>query len=122
MGGVLGEGGGLGGGADGLQTLDADNDMSELHVWRLLAATLLNGLCYCIYNQTSFLVLSRVSFVTHATLNVMRRVVIICATSWFFATTITHTNFLGICLAIGGFAYFLYVKVHVIPLHSALPK
>jgi hypothetical protein len=41
---------------------------------RLLAQVFLNGCCFCVYNQTSFVVLGRVPFVTHATLNVMRRV------------------------------------------------
>eukprot|EP00617_Octactis_speculum_P019895 CAMPEP_0185761478 /NCGR_PEP_ID=MMETSP1174-20130828/20426_1 /TAXON_ID=35687 /ORGANISM="Dictyocha speculum, Strain CCMP1381" /LENGTH=255 /DNA_ID=CAMNT_0028442741 /DNA_START=144 /DNA_END=908 /DNA_ORIENTATION=+ len=64
-----------------LGSFDAAHEegMRPQHVF---AAMLLNGVCYCVYNQASFLVLSRVSFMTHATLNVMRRVVIITATSW----------------------------------------
>lgn len=73
---------------------------------------LLNGLCYWCYNQTSFVVLGRVSFVTHATLNVMRRTCIIVVTAWWFAHPVTGANALGIALALGGFALFLGIKAN----------
>ena len=94
--------GGAGGAAGG----------DDMAFWSLVAVSLLNGVCYFTYNQTSFVVLGRVSFVTHATLNVMRRVCIIIAATFYFATPMTPTNVIGICLAISGFALFLYTKVH----------
>jgi hypothetical protein len=89
-----------------------NSQKTSIAFWGLVAATLLNGVCYWTYNQTSFVVLGRVSFVTHATLNVMRRVCIIVVTSLYFAIPMSPTNVIGIILAISGFALFLYIKVH----------
>jgi len=88
-----------------------------LSLSQILLLVLLNGICYCTYNQTSFVVLGRVPFVTHATLNVMRRVFIIIVTSWYFQTAINGLNMFGIALAISGFSLFLYMKVYL----SSLP-
>lgn len=86
-----------------------------LGFWPLVRAVLLNGCCYCCYNQTSFVVLGRVSFVTHATLNVMRRTCIIVATAWWFGIPMHPTNVAGIALALGGFTLFLCLKANGSP-------
>lgn len=97
--------------AHGGEGVDEAGRTGSLASGGLVAMSLLNGVCYFTYNQTSFVVLGRVSFVTHATLNVMRRVCIIIVTAVYFATPITPTNALGICLAISGFSIFLYANV-----------
>jgi hypothetical protein len=71
---------------------------------------IINGCCYFLYNQTSFIVLGKVSFITHATLNVMRRVFIIFFTSWYFAVEISPLNMFGITMAMSGFAISLFFK------------
>ena len=90
-----------------------------LGFWPLARLVLLNGACYCCYNCTSFVVLGRVSFVTHATLNVMRRTWIIAATSWWFGVAMDAGNVAGIALALGGFAMFLALKVAPHHKHAA---
>jgi len=82
-----------------------------VNMWSIFLAVLVNGVCYCTYNQTSFIVLGRVPFVTHATLNVMRRVFIIGFTSWWFMTPMNTMNIFGIALALTGFSLFIYLKV-----------
>jgi hypothetical protein len=94
----------------------------ELGFWPLVWCVLLNGLCYCVYNQTSFVVLGRVSFVTHATLNVMRRVCIIAFTAWWFSAGMDLSNVLGVFLAVSGFALFLGHKVKAQTALSSLPR
>jgi len=94
----------------------------EMPFWTLVRCVALNGLCYCVYNQTSFVVLGRVSFVTHATLNVMRRVCIIAFTSWWFTAGMSFANALGVSFAILGFALFLGSKVRATQALSSLPR
>jgi len=89
--------------------------LHRLGFWQLLRAVLFNGCCYCCYNQTSFVVLGRVSFVTHATLNVMRRTCIIVATAWWFGVSMHPTNVIGIALALSGFTLFLCLKANGSP-------
>lgn len=50
----------------------------------LMLLFVINGVFYTFYNFASFLVLSRTNLVTHAVLNVCRRVVIILFTSYYF--------------------------------------
>jgi solute carrier family 35 protein E1 len=61
-----------------------------------------NGLSYFLYNQMSFIVLSKVSVVSHAVGNSFRRVVTILASVWYFKNPINYQNALGITLAILG--------------------
>lgn len=89
--------------------------LHRLGFWQLLRAVLFNGCCYCCYNQTSFVVLGRVSFVTHATLNVMRRTCIIVVTAWWFGVSMHPTNVIGIALALSGFTLFLCLKANGSP-------
>lgn len=62
----------------------------------------INGLTYFLYNQMSFLVLSRVSVVTHAVGNSFRRVVTILASVWVFRNHVSSQNAAGIVLAVLG--------------------
>lgn len=106
-------GGGGSSNAIGHPVLDmVESNPYHIHsVSNLLMLLLLNGFCYFLYNQSSFIVLSRVSFINHATLNVMRRIFIIIFTSWWFMISVSLLNMAGIVLAMSGFAFFLYLKV-----------
>lgn len=71
---------------------------------------LLNGVAYTAYNLFSFVVLSRTDLVTHAVLNVFRRVVIISFTTWFFATRLSGLNIVGVVVAVIGVLLFAVSK------------
>mmetsp|Transcript_27789 Transcript_27789/g.50756 ORF Transcript_27789/g.50756 Transcript_27789/m.50756 type:complete len:347 (+) Transcript_27789:64-1104(+) len=75
--------------------------------WWPVQVAVLNGTMYCWYNLASFMVLSRVQLVTHATLNVIRRCFIIVVATVVFAVQVTRMNVLGVALALTGFAAFL---------------
>jgi hypothetical protein len=109
-----GSGGGGSGGDITHRTVDYLVEPSHHHhiesVSKLILLCVFNGFCYSLYNQSSFMVLGRVTFVSHATFNVMRRVFIIVFTSWWFAIVISPTNMIGIFMAMSGFALFLFLK------------
>ena len=71
---------------------------------------ILNGIAYSTYNLVSFLVLSRTDLITHAVLNVFRRVFIIMFTSWFFKVEITYLNGIGVGVAVLGVLLFAFSK------------
>jgi len=75
-----------------------------------LGQLLLNGVCYFAYLQWSFIVLSKVSVVTHAVANAMRRPVNIAFAIFFFATATTWMNAAGIVLACAGTLWYARVK------------
>jgi drug/metabolite transporter (DMT)-like permease len=71
---------------------------------------LLNGVCYACYNLMSFVVLGKTDVVTHAALNILRRVFIIVSTSLFFGIQLTRLNVAGVLLAVlGAMAYSLVI-------------
>jgi len=67
---------------------------------------LFNGCAYSCYNLVSFLVLARTNLVTHAVLNVFRRVFIILFTSYYFSIVLTPLNLLGVFMAVVGVILF----------------
>lgn len=77
---------------------------------RFMSVILLNGMMYTAYNQFSFMVLSRVSTATHAVLNVLRRVCVIGATTFFFGTPLSFVNMEGMIVAVLGMLWFTYSK------------
>jgi solute carrier family 35 protein E1 len=76
----------------------------------LVQLVVVNGVAYTIYNIASFIVLSKVLVVTHAVLNVFRRVAIISATSYYFSISLTMLNIYGVVLAIAGVISFVLSK------------
>lgn len=66
------------------------------------APLLLAAGCHCAYNLTSFLLLARVSPVTHAVANAMRRLFIIAVALLWFANPVTAANVAGTALACAG--------------------
>lgn len=76
---------------------------SSLDLWKLIA---LNGLMYWAYNQMSFVVLGRVTLVTHAVFNVCRRLVIVVVSTLWFATGFGSRTSLGLVISFVGFMLF----------------
>ena len=76
----------------------------------LIFILIVNGCVYTSYNILSFLVLSRTNLITHAVLNVFRRVFIILFTVYYFDVKMSSFNFLGIFIAVGGVLSFAYSK------------
>lgn len=67
-----------------------------------IAPLLLAAACHCAYNLTSFLLLARVSPVTHAVANAMRRLFIIAVALLWFANPVTAANVTGTAIACAG--------------------
>ena len=77
---------------------------------------------YSIYNLTSFLVLSRTDLISHAVLNVFRRVVIIVFTSYYFSIVLLPLNIMGIAIAVFGVLLFCYSRSREKKTKNALTK
>lgn len=94
------------------QNIDAESISSSttFPLADLAALVVVNGLTYFIYNQMSFLVLSKVTVVTHAVGNSLRRVVTILFSIWYFRNQVVPQNALGIVLAIFGVLAYSFSK------------
>jgi solute carrier family 35 protein E1 len=75
------------------------------------------GICYYLYNETAFLALGRVTPVTHAVANTVKRIVIILASMSLFGTRMTPLGMAGSGIAVAG--AFLYALAKQF---SAKPK
>ena len=71
---------------------------------RLLVA----GFCFQMYQQISYMILSRVSPVTHSVGNCMKRVTVIVVTLLYFKNPVSPLNMAGTALALSG--VFLYSR------------
>ena len=67
---------------------------------------LIAGFCFQMYQQISYMILSRVSPVTHAVGNCMKRVTVIVVTLLYFKNPVSPLNMAGTALALSG--VFLY--------------
>jgi solute carrier family 35 protein E1 len=72
----------------------------------ILFNLLMAGICYYLYNETAFLALGRVTPVTHAVANTVKRIVIILVSVGIFNTKMTPLGMLGSGIAVAG--AFLY--------------
>lgn len=79
-------------------------NLREVYVRSLLAA-----ICYHAYQQVSYMILQRVSPVTHSVGNCVKRVVVIVSSVMFFRTPVSSINALGTGIALAG--VFLYSRV-----------
>ena len=77
-----------------------------VHYIDILVLLLINGIAYATYNLMSFMVMMRVNIVTHAVLNVFRRVFIIIITSIYFGNELSWINLGGIFIAVIGVLCF----------------
>ncbi|KAJ8631168.1 hypothetical protein MRB53_024491 [Persea americana] len=79
-------------------------NINEVYVRSLIA-----GLCFHAYQQVSYMILARVSPVTHSVGNCVKRVVVIVTSVLFFRTPVSPINSLGTGVALAG--VFLYSRV-----------
>ncbi|KAK3439961.1 hypothetical protein EUGRSUZ_B00299 [Eucalyptus grandis] len=80
-----------------------------LNVQQVLTRSFLAALCFHAYQQVSYMILQRVSPVTHSVGNCVKRVVVIVSSVFFFRTPVSPINSLGTGLALAG--VFLYSRV-----------
>eukprot|EP00262_Sarcandra_glabra_P013189 TRINITY_DN3603_c0_g3_i1.p1 TRINITY_DN3603_c0_g3~~TRINITY_DN3603_c0_g3_i1.p1 ORF type:complete len:396 (-),score=38.62 TRINITY_DN3603_c0_g3_i1:247-1434(-) len=79
-------------------------NVKEVCIWSLLAA-----LCFHAYQQCSYMILGKVSPVTHSVGNCVKRVVVIITSVLFFRTSVSPINAIGTGVALTG--VFIYSKV-----------
>jgi drug/metabolite transporter (DMT)-like permease len=70
----------------------------------------LNGCAYTAYNLTSFIILGKTNVITHAVLNVFRRVFIILFTAYYFGVELSALNMVGVGLAVIGVLSFALAR------------
>ncbi|KAL6842487.1 hypothetical protein ACP4OV_027722 [Aristida adscensionis] len=80
-----------------------------LNVNEVLTRSLLSGLCFHAYQQVSYMILAKVSPVTHSVGNCVKRVVVIVTSVLFFRTPVSPINSLGTGIALAG--VFLYSQL-----------
>lgn len=78
----------------------------EIDVSIVLALLALNGATFAAYNLASYAVLKRTELVTHAVLNVFRRVFIIVFTSLYFQVQLSVYAITGVGVATAGVLLF----------------
>ncbi|KAL3512823.1 hypothetical protein ACH5RR_025540 [Cinchona calisaya] len=82
---------------------------AELNVKQIYIRSLLAALCFHAYQQVSYMILQRVSPVTHSVGNCVKRVVVIVTSVLFFRSPVSPINSLGTGIALAG--VFLYSRV-----------
>ncbi|XP_030521323.1 triose phosphate/phosphate translocator, non-green plastid, chloroplastic-like [Rhodamnia argentea] len=82
---------------------------SGLNVKQVLVRSLLAALSFHAYQQVSYMILQRVSPVTHSVGNCVKRVVVIVSSVLFFRTPVSPINSIGTGIALAG--VFLYSRV-----------
>ncbi|XP_020272467.1 phosphoenolpyruvate/phosphate translocator 1, chloroplastic-like [Asparagus officinalis] len=80
-----------------------------LNLQQIYTRSLLAGLCFHAYQQVSYMILSKVSPVTHSVGNCVKRVVVIVTSVLFFRTPVSPINSLGTGVALAG--VFLYSRL-----------
>ncbi|XP_042044270.1 phosphoenolpyruvate/phosphate translocator 1, chloroplastic-like [Salvia splendens] len=85
---------------------------SGLNVNEIYTRSLLAALCFHAYQQVAYMLLQRVSPVTHSVANCVKRVVVIVSSVLFFRTPVLPVNALGTAIALAG--VFLYSRVNSI--------
>ncbi|XP_042502401.1 phosphoenolpyruvate/phosphate translocator 1, chloroplastic-like [Macadamia integrifolia] len=80
-----------------------------LNVKEVCLRSVIAALCYHAYQQVSYMILQRVSPVTHSVGNCVKRVVVIVTSVLFFKSPVSPINSLGTGLALAG--VFLYSRV-----------
>ncbi|KAK7849216.1 phosphoenolpyruvate/phosphate translocator 1 [Quercus suber] len=80
-----------------------------LNVNQIYTRSFLAALCFHAYQQVSYMILQRVSPVTHSVGNCVKRVVVIVSSVLFFKTPVSPINTLGTGVALSG--VFLYSQL-----------
>ncbi|XP_066317073.1 phosphoenolpyruvate/phosphate translocator 3, chloroplastic-like [Miscanthus floridulus] len=95
--------------AEGIKFTPGYLQSTGLNLQELCVRAALAGLCFHGYQKLSYLILSRVSPVTHSVANCVKRVVVIVSSVLFFSTPISPVNALGTGAALAG--VFLYSRL-----------
>ncbi|GAV58374.1 EamA domain-containing protein/TPT domain-containing protein, partial [Cephalotus follicularis] len=94
---------------EGVKITPAYLQSAGLNVKEVYVRSLLAALCFHAYQQVSYMILQRVSPVTHSVGNCVKRVVVIVSSVLFFQTPVSPINTLGTGIALAG--VFLYSRV-----------
>lgn len=94
---------------DGFKFTPAFLQSAGLDVRQVYTRSLLAALCFHAYQQVSYMILQRVSPVTHSVGNCVKRVVVIVSSVLFFKTPVSPINTIGTAIALAG--VFLYSQV-----------
>lgn len=95
--------------AEGVKFSPAYLQSTGLNLPELCVRAALAGLCFHGYQKISYMILARVSPVTHSVANCVKRVVVIVSSVLFFRTPISAVNALGTGAALGG--VYLYSRL-----------
>ncbi|KAL6848007.1 hypothetical protein ACP4OV_022135 [Aristida adscensionis] len=95
--------------AEGVKFTPAYLQSTGLNLQELCIRAALAGFCFHGYQKISYMILARVSPVTHSVANCVKRVVVIVSSVLFFRTPISPINALGTGAALGG--VFLYSRL-----------
>ncbi|KDP31087.1 hypothetical protein JCGZ_11463 [Jatropha curcas] len=94
---------------EGVKFTPAYLQSAGLNVKQVYTRSLIAALCFHAYQQVSYMILQRVSPVTHSVGNCVKRVVVIVSSVLFFRTPVSPINSLGTGIALAG--VFLYSRV-----------
>ncbi|CAK9137588.1 unnamed protein product [Ilex paraguariensis] len=94
---------------EGVKFTPAYLQSSGLNVRQIYTRSLIAALCFHAYQQVSYMILQRVSPVTHSVGNCVKRVVVIVTSVLFFRSPVSPINSLGTGVALAG--VFLYSRV-----------
>lgn len=94
---------------EGVKFTPAYIQSTGLNVQQIYVRALIAALCFHAYQQVSYMILQRVSPVTHSVGNCVKRVVVIISSVIFFQTPVSLINSLGTGVALAG--VFLYSRV-----------
>ncbi|XP_065875549.1 triose phosphate/phosphate translocator, non-green plastid, chloroplastic-like [Euphorbia lathyris] len=94
---------------EGVRFTPAYLQSAGLNVQQVYTRSLIAALCFHAYQQVSYMILQRVSPVTHSVGNCVKRVVVIVSSVIFFKTPVSPINAIGTGIALAG--VFLYSRV-----------
>ncbi|KAJ8553892.1 hypothetical protein K7X08_024570 [Anisodus acutangulus] len=94
---------------EGVKFTPAYLEAAGINVNQLYTRSFIAALCFHAYQQVSYMILQRVSPVTHSVGNCVKRVVVIVTSVLFFRTPVSPINGLGTGVALAG--VFLYSRV-----------
>ncbi|KAL3835208.1 hypothetical protein ACJIZ3_009944 [Penstemon smallii] len=94
---------------EGIKFTPSYLEAAGLNIKEICTRSLLAALSYHAYQQVAYMILQRISPVTHSVGNCVKRAVVIVASVLFFRTPVSPVNSLGTGIALAG--VFLYSRV-----------
>ncbi|KAL0854544.1 hypothetical protein Bca101_059696 [Brassica carinata] len=95
--------------SEGIKFTPSYIQSAGVNVQQIYTKSLIAALCFHAYQQVSYMILARVSPVTHSVGNCVKRVVVIVSSVIFFKTPVSPVNAFGTGIALAG--VFLYSRV-----------